>query len=165
MASSSHGKYLTRLSICFLKPCGKYKINLFTDSSNDHLSADDTSDIEFHDAIADQNSLEDKFADALDLNDNIEVELSEEEQLANKHKSEILKNEGNAHFKNTEYTEAVDKYSEALKICPKKCSNERAILYSNRAAAYKYLDNREDAINDCSQAIELNPAYVKAYTR
>lgn len=133
--------------------------------SNDHQSTDDTSDIEFHDAIADHNSLEEKFADALDINENVEVELSEEEQLANKDKSEILKNEGNAHFKNTEYTEAVDKYSEALKTCPNKYSNERAILYSNRAAAYKYLDKREEAINDCSQAIELNSEYIKAYTR
>lgn len=101
----------------------------------------------------------------MDFNENRDIELSEEELSANKEKSEILKGEGNAHFKSAEYTEAIDKYSEALKLCPVVHKNDRAILYGNRAAAYKYLEQREEAISDCSQAVELNPDYLKAYAR
>lgn len=132
---------------------------------SEHQSKDDTSDIEFHDAESDPIALEEKFADALDFNDNRDIELSEEELHANKEKSEALKSEGNAHFKNAEYTEAIDKYSEALEVCPHVHKSERAILFGNRAAAHKYLEHREEAINDCSQAIELNPDYLKAYAR
>lgn len=91
--------------------------------------------------------------------------FTEEELQCNKDKSEALKNEGNVHFRNAEYKEAIDKYTEAIDICPDVYKNEQAILFGNRAAAHKYLENREEAIADCTKAIEANPEYLKAYIR
>lgn len=135
---------------------------------------DDTSDNEFHDAEEVVNQmLEEKFSDALDLNDEAakvpepepEPELSEEEKLANKGKAEQLKQEGNATFKNADYEKSIELYTEAIAICPKDFSVERSILFSNRAAAHKHLGAQSTAIEDCTQSIELNPNYIKAYSR
>lgn len=135
---------------------------------------DDTSDNEFHDAEEVVNEIfEEKFADALDLNESAdatpepepEPELTEEELQANKEKAETLKQEGNTSFKNADYEKSIDSYTEALAICPKKFNVERAILYNNRAAAHKYLGAQTTAIEDCTLAIENNPEYIKAYAR
>lgn len=135
-----------------------------TENNNEYKKCDDTSDNEFHDA-EDAETLEEKFSDALDLNDVNESELSEEELLANKEKSESLKQEGNILFKNAEYETAIEKYTEAIDICPKVNKNEKSILFGNRAAAHKHIGNQNTALEDCTQAIELNPNYVKAYAR
>lgn len=99
------------------------------------------------------------------MSEKIQKLFTEEELQCNKDKSETLKNDGNVHFKAAEYKEAIDKYTEALDICPEVYANDRSILYSNRAAAHKYLESRDEAIQDCTKAIELNPNYLKAYIR
>lgn len=135
---------------------------------------DDTSDNEFHDAEdVEKETLEEKFSDALDLNESAETEpepepepeLSEEEMQANKEKADNLKQEGNVTFKNADYEKSIELYTEAIAICPKKFKAERAILFSNRAAAHKHLGAQSVAIEDCTKAIENNPDYVKAYAR
>lgn len=133
---------------------------------------DDTSDNEFHDAEdVEKEILEEKFSDALDLNESAETEpepepeLSEEESQANKEKAENLKQEGNTTFKNADYEKSIELYTEAIAICPKKFTIERAILFNNRAAAHKHLGAQSVAIEDCTKAIENNPDYVKAYAR
>lgn len=40
-----------------------------------------------------------------------------------------------------------------------------AIYHCNRAAAYSRLEKHLEAINDCKEAIKLDPAYGKAYGR
>lgn len=127
---------------------------------------DDTSDNEFHDAEDVVNQvLEEKFSDALDLNAEPEPELSAEEKQANKEKAEALKVEGNGCFKDADYEKSIELYTEAIAICPKEFHAERSILFSNRAAAHKYLGAQSAAIDDCTQSIELNPTYFKAYAR
>lgn len=136
---------------------------------------DDTSDGEFHDAEdSEEEPLEEKFSDALDLNQSDrqshpepepETELSEEELQANKDKADNLKQDGNVSFKNANYEKSIDLYTEAIAICPKKFTIERAILFSNRAAAHKHLGAQTVAIEDCTHAIENNPNYIKAYAR
>lgn len=134
------------------------------DNVKQHLG--DTSDNEFHDAEDTENEpLEEKFSDALDLNEPPEPELTEEEVQANKEKAESLKQNGNELFKNADYEKSIKVYSEAIAICPKKCAVELAILYSNRAAAHKHLGAQSVAIEDCTKAIEYNPSYIKAYAR
>lgn len=133
---------------------------------------DDTSDNEFHDAEDVVNQvLDEKFSDALDLDEASELEpepeseLSEEEKQANKEKAEQLKQDGNTCFKNADYEKSIELYTEAITICPKDFSVERSILFSNRAAAHKHLGAQDVAIADCTQSIELNPNYIKAYSR
>lgn len=94
-----------------------------------------------------------------------EPQLSEEELQANKEKAESLKQQGNDVFKAGEYEKSIELYTDALEICPKVFENERSILYNNRAAAHKHLGYQSTAIEDCTQAIELNPKYVKALIR
>lgn len=127
---------------------------------------DDTSDNEFHDAEdSEKETLEEKFADALDLDEPIEPELSEEEKQANKEKAETLKQNGNDCFKTADYEKAIELYSDAIALCPKNFTVERSILFSNRAAAHKHLGAPGVAIEDCTKSIELNPNYIKAYAR
>lgn len=94
-----------------------------------------------------------------------EKSMTPEELEANKEKADNMKLEANALFKNNQAEEAIDLYTEALKICPLKASKERAVLFGNRAAAKIKLDSKKTAIDDCSKAIELWPEYVRALLR
>lgn len=94
-----------------------------------------------------------------------EKTMTEEELEANKEKANEMKLKANELFKNNQAEEAVDMYTEALKICPLKATKERAVLYGNRAAAKIKLESKKTAIDDCSKAIELWPEYVRALLR
>lgn len=80
-------------------------------------------------------------------------------------------------------------YSDALEVCPLSFSDDRAILFANRAAAqFKKVDTRLSkvtfvrlesfidrsistqgdlvaTIQDCSESLELKPDYLKALVR
>ncbi|XP_035665845.1 dnaJ homolog subfamily C member 7-like [Branchiostoma floridae] len=63
-----------------------------------------------------------------------------------------------------EYEKAYDLYTEALTIDPEnRLTNAK--LYNNRAAVCVKLGRLNDAIQDCTQAIELDSSYVKAISR
>src|SRR5690606_33450353 len=55
-------------------------------------------------------------------------------------------------------------YSEAIEVDPLNTSLN-ATLYCNRATVAAKLEKYEQAIEDASKAIELNPDYIKAYQR
>ncbi|XP_048094102.1 tetratricopeptide repeat protein 1 [Alosa alosa] len=95
----------------------------------------------------------------------IEKDLTEEEKEHRRKESVSLKEKGNSQFKKGEHVEAEESYTAALHICPVSCSKERSILFSNRAAARSHQDKKEEAIKDCTKAIELNPDYVRAILR
>lgn len=95
----------------------------------------------------------------------VEKNLTEEERESRRQESLVLKEKGNTQFKAGEHTEAESSYTEALGVCPVCFSKERAVLFSNRAAARIHLDMKDKAIADCSRAIELNPEYVRAILR
>ncbi|XP_070773642.1 tetratricopeptide repeat protein 1 isoform X1 [Enoplosus armatus] len=95
----------------------------------------------------------------------VEKELTEAEKESRRQQSLTLKEKGNSHFKAGEWLEAERSYKEALVLCPVCFSRERAVLFSNRAAARLHLDLKDQAISDCTRAIELNPDYVRALLR
>ncbi|KAK6185572.1 hypothetical protein SNE40_007776 [Patella caerulea] len=95
----------------------------------------------------------------------LEETLSDDEKLERKIKSQEIKDEGNKFFRESEFNEAIDRYTEALKICPFAFPKERSIMYSNRGACHMKLENNEEAIKDCSSALDLHPHYLKAVLR
>ena len=77
-----------------------------------------------------------------------------------KSESETIKLKGNEYFKCGKYIEAIQQYSNAIKLNDK---NEK--LYSNRALCYQNINRYDDALNDIKKAIKLNNKWYKAYFR
>jgi len=94
-----------------------------------------------------------------------EAKLSDEEISEKKKEALDLKKTGNELYLAGENIEAVKNYDQALDICPLSFKEDRAILLSNKAAASLKMGQKEKAIEDCTEALELNPNYVKALLR
>ncbi|XP_053395702.1 small glutamine-rich tetratricopeptide repeat-containing protein alpha-like [Mercenaria mercenaria] len=77
-----------------------------------------------------------------------------------KEEAEILKNKGNDFMKSEKFSDAIESYSQALKL-----DNKNAVYYCNRAAAYSKLNKHKNAIEDCQRALTIDPLYSKAYGR
>jgi DnaJ family protein C protein 7 len=71
------------------------------------------------------------------------------------------KDEGNAAFKAKDYRRAIDLYTQALEVDPANKDMNAKIL-QNRAQAYNSLKEYESAVQDCTEALRLDPGYVKA---
>ncbi|XP_052203408.1 uncharacterized protein LOC127808810 isoform X2 [Diospyros lotus] len=77
-----------------------------------------------------------------------------------KNLSEIFKSQGNRAMQSKLYPDAIELYTLAIAL-----SEENAVYYCNRAAAYTQINQYEEAIRDCLKSIEINPNYSKAYSR
>lgn len=77
------------------------------------------------------------------------------------------KETGNRLYANFKYEEALECYTEALKMVPRGAEHDasRAIYYCNRAACYAGLNRWGETLYDCDRALEYNPTYVKALAR
>lgn len=71
------------------------------------------------------------------------------------------KEEGNAAFKAKDYRKAIDLWSQALSVDSKNKDVNSKIL-QNRAQAYINLKDYDSAVNDCNEALRLDPGYTKA---
>lgn len=74
--------------------------------------------------------------------------------------AEKLKAAGNSQITTKSYDAAIDSYTKAIAL---DASNP--VYYSNRAAAYASKGDHLSAVQDSEQAIEVDPAFVKAYSR
>eukprot|EP00923_Selenidium_pygospionis_P008797 GHVN01015039.1.p1 GENE.GHVN01015039.1~~GHVN01015039.1.p1 ORF type:complete len:526 (-),score=131.67 GHVN01015039.1:844-2421(-) len=81
--------------------------------------------------------------------------------------AEQFKEKGNKMFKEGKLNEAIDAYSDGLRVCdPEEPGDKiRAILFANRAAVLLAEGSHDDAIADCTEAIYYDPDYIKAYLR
>ncbi|KFO84940.1 Tetratricopeptide repeat protein 1 [Buceros rhinoceros silvestris] len=95
----------------------------------------------------------------------LEKDMPEEEKQKRRKESTMLKEKGNEQFKKGDYGEAEDLYTKALQICPACFQKDRAVLFSNRAAAKIKQDKTEAALSDCSKAVGLDPNYIRALLR
>ncbi|CAI9104037.1 OLC1v1002645C3 [Oldenlandia corymbosa var. corymbosa] len=74
--------------------------------------------------------------------------------------AELLKEKGNAAYKGKKWNNAVNYYSEAIKL-----NDTNATYFCNRAAAYLELGWFQQAAEDCTKALTLDKKNVKAYLR
>jgi len=70
------------------------------------------------------------------------------------------KEEGNQLYKTRSYREALQKYSEAISLCP-----QTAAFYGNRSACHMMLSQFSAALNDAKTAVQLDRDFVKGYVR
>ncbi|XP_073113740.1 uncharacterized protein [Elaeis guineensis] len=66
---------------------------------------------------------------------------------------------GNEYFKQKKFPEAIECYSRSIALSP------TSVAFANRAMAYLKLKRFEEAENDCTEALNLDDRYVKAYSR
>ncbi|MBA0687450.1 hypothetical protein Goari_014988, partial [Gossypium aridum] len=66
---------------------------------------------------------------------------------------------GNEYFKQKKFKEAIDCYSRSIALSP------TAVAYANRAMAYLKIRKFQEAEDDCSEALNLDDRYIKAYSR
>jgi DnaJ family protein C protein 7 len=71
------------------------------------------------------------------------------------------KEEGNTAFKAKDYRRAIDLWAQALEVDPTNKDMNAKIL-GNRAQAYINLKEYDSAIQDCTEALRLDPGYIKA---
>lgn len=120
------------------------------DGDGDHLSDNDEPK---HHPVKD-----DSYQDALDDHQLNQKALAQ---------SNDAKEEGNVLFKDGQYEDALAKYEFALQVAPEipETVELRSICHSNRAICYLKLGKYEETVKECSKALELNPAYMKALLR
>jgi tetratricopeptide (TPR) repeat protein len=88
------------------------------------------------------------------------ADIKKPETDAEKTKAEEFKNEGNAAMQKKQYQEAVDFYTEAIKI-----DLGNAVYRCNRSAASFSNDKFEEAEEDAYVSTQLDPKYAKAWSR
>ncbi|KDP23389.1 hypothetical protein JCGZ_23222 [Jatropha curcas] len=66
---------------------------------------------------------------------------------------------GNEYFKQKKYKEAIECYSRSIALSP------TAVAYANRAMAYLKIRKFQEAEDDCTEALNLDDRYIKAYSR
>ncbi|XP_065607771.1 sperm-associated antigen 1 [Cyrtonyx montezumae] len=92
------------------------------------------------------------------------TDINKEQLQMNREKAEekfrMLKNEGNDFVKKGKYDEAVNKYSECLKLNTKDCT-----IYTNRALCYLRLYKYEEAKQDCDHVLQIEDSNIKAFYR
>ncbi|XP_028655675.1 mitochondrial import receptor subunit TOM70 [Erpetoichthys calabaricus] len=80
-------------------------------------------------------------------------------------KAQAAKNKGNKYFKASRYDSAIQCYTDAINLCPPDQKSDLSTFYQNRAAAYEQQQKWKQVVEDCTQAVELNPRYIKALFR
>ena len=80
--------------------------------------------------------------------------------LDDKANAEKLKQAGNAQMSNKSYDLAIESYTKAIAL-----DGSNPVYYSNRAAAYASKGDHTLAVSDAEAAIQVDPSFVKAYSR
>ncbi|XP_072939296.1 stress-induced-phosphoprotein 1 [Epargyreus clarus] len=71
-----------------------------------------------------------------------------------------LKEKGNAALSSGKYDEAIEFYTEGIKLDPKN-----HVLFSNRSAAHAKAGNYAAALEDANTTVAINPSWSKGYSR
>lgn len=93
-----------------------------------------------------------------ELGISLDPTLMTEEEI--KFTSEREKRKGNECFKANEFEDSILYYSRSIFVRP-----SNAVVWANRAMAYLRLKQFDKAEADCTEAIRLDPTYIKAISR
>ena len=74
--------------------------------------------------------------------ENEQANLSEQQKHNKLKESLDLKQSGNNLFKEENYLQALDIYTQALKCCPLDFKKDRSVFYSNRSVCYLKMVNK-----------------------
>ncbi|NWW53825.1 TOM34 protein, partial [Pedionomus torquatus] len=86
--------------------------------------------------------------------------VAQKDQIsAGTERAQTLKEEGNELVKKGNHKGAVEKYSESLQL------KQECATYTNRALCYLTLKQYKEAVQDCTEALRLDPKNVKALYR
>jgi len=80
--------------------------------------------------------------------------------MSARQRAEAFKEKGNRAFGEKKFDEAINFYSEAIKI-----DNRNHVYFSNRSAAYMGKNMFSNALEDAEQCVKLNPKWGKGYFR
>ncbi|XP_052331740.1 mitochondrial import receptor subunit TOM70-like [Oncorhynchus keta] len=89
----------------------------------------------------------------------------EQEDMSPLDRAQGAKNKGNKYFKAGKYEQAIQCYTEAIGLCPRDNQTDLSTFYQNRAAAYEQQMKWTEVVQDCTQAVVINPRYIKALFR
>ncbi|KAL6067848.1 hypothetical protein QOT17_008531 [Balamuthia mandrillaris] len=81
--------------------------------------------------------------------------LSQQELLADQHKAQELKTQGNAAFSQQHFPEAIHHYREALDVVPLKARQDRIAIYGNMAECYRRQEEFTSALLATTRALCL----------
>jgi DnaJ family protein C protein 7 len=87
-----------------------------------------------------------------------EMELGEEQDTQSQ--ADQKKEEGNQLYKTKNYRDALQRYSEAIELCP-----ECPAFYGNRSACHMMLSQFTQALADAKCSVQLDASFVKGYVR
>lgn len=85
------------------------------------------------------------------------------EELAKQYKTD-----GNELFKQKKFSEAIASYTKGLDYLDKELDETaelKSTLFSNRAACYVMMKKYQNAVDDCKQALRINPKNARARQR
>ncbi|XP_010130598.1 PREDICTED: sperm-associated antigen 1 [Buceros rhinoceros silvestris] len=100
---------------------------------------------------------EDKTRSTTDINGEEQLQMNREKA---EEKFKTLKLEGNDFVKKGKYEEAVNKYSECMRLNTEECT-----IYTNRALCYLKLYKYEEAKQDCDHVLQIEDSNIKALYR
>ncbi|KAM9503197.1 mitochondrial import receptor subunit TOM70-like [Salvelinus alpinus] len=89
----------------------------------------------------------------------------EQQDMSPLDRAQGAKNKGNKYFKAGKYEQAIQCYTEAIGLCPRENQTDLSTFYQNRAAAYEQQMKWTEVVQDCTQAVVINPRYIKALFR
>jgi len=90
-------------------------------------------------------------------------EAAEKKRRSSLSPTELLKEEGDKHYKAASFEEAIKSYTKCIDKSPPLELKVKCL--SNRSACYKQLSNFDGTIEDCSTVLEAEPENVKAIIR
>eukprot|EP01039_Chlorochromonas_danica_P008505 gene8505-9375_t len=93
------------------------------------------------------------------------VELTEAEKVAILSQVSASRVQGNDHFAQGQYEDALTQYNEAVNLLKKNHLDKDVVILLNRAATFLALKRYVPALNDANQAIELDPSNWKGHWR